>query len=470
MGSCQKIPFLFSHLIAYFLIYIAADERKRMIQEAGGKDSQKAKMGFADMARSVSKRWKLVSEDDKAHYLRLAAIDKQRYYREMNEWYRLNNEDSPEGEESSSPEKSENEDDRKPSPQVDHDKKDKEDPSTAGLKAAPQEHTQGEAMQQAPLHHPSTGLGVAASMQDLGLAQQRLQNDVYASAISQQANLLSLPGDSSNVNSSSHNAGFASALPGTFPQQEHLHQFLEQQASRNQHAAGSTSSPSNPSRAVAAPVAPAGQQMTGGLGSAHSDLAYLQLLQKLHQMQQQQSGYAVPSILQTHQAYAVPPSAYAAGSPAGLLNTSFKPIHDEPHDSTSTTSQGQGPPTRTSPLLAQQGNESSPPGQESKTDRIAAAANYLSSVAAASVPQAAEQEPADDPRGSIRQHLNAMISMGTDKQLQQQRQQQQQQNPRAHPEDGHQEDDKPQARPRQQYQSLASNLGDDALSFFVNTF
>ena len=51
------------------------------------------------MARTVSKRWKSISEEEKAYYVRRAEEEKQRYYQAMNEWYRKNNEDDEDSEE-----------------------------------------------------------------------------------------------------------------------------------------------------------------------------------------------------------------------------------------------------------------------------------------------------------------------------------------------------------------------------------
>ena len=83
-----------------------ADERKRILDSLPDKQSSPkpktshGKIGFTDLARMVSKRWKKIDQHQKAHYEALAQKEKERYYQEMNEWYYQNNKDDEEEEDS----------------------------------------------------------------------------------------------------------------------------------------------------------------------------------------------------------------------------------------------------------------------------------------------------------------------------------------------------------------------------------
>uniref|UniRef100_A0A6U3E7G9 HMG box domain-containing protein n=1 Tax=Entomoneis paludosa TaxID=265537 RepID=A0A6U3E7G9_9STRA len=70
-------------------------ERKRILKSLPkpvGKTKKgrkaKAQMGFTDMARMVAARWKTISKEDKMEYEYLAAMDGERYEKEMAEWKR----------------------------------------------------------------------------------------------------------------------------------------------------------------------------------------------------------------------------------------------------------------------------------------------------------------------------------------------------------------------------------------------
>jgi len=47
------------------------------------------KMLFADLARTVARRWKVIDNETKDRYEELAAQDKNRYQREMKEWEQM---------------------------------------------------------------------------------------------------------------------------------------------------------------------------------------------------------------------------------------------------------------------------------------------------------------------------------------------------------------------------------------------
>mmetsp|Transcript_28520 Transcript_28520/g.59552 ORF Transcript_28520/g.59552 Transcript_28520/m.59552 type:complete len:704 (-) Transcript_28520:138-2249(-) len=79
-------------LNAYNIFFAA--ERQRLLQALPERaaplkkpKSSHGKMGFADMARSVSKRWKSLDPSEKSYYLQLAEQEKQKYYVEMDKWY-----------------------------------------------------------------------------------------------------------------------------------------------------------------------------------------------------------------------------------------------------------------------------------------------------------------------------------------------------------------------------------------------
>jgi len=79
-------------LSAYNLFFQA--ERKRLLQtlpdcrSQGKKKPRKShgKLGFADMARTISARWKSITPQEKAPYDELAKVDTMRYKRQMALW------------------------------------------------------------------------------------------------------------------------------------------------------------------------------------------------------------------------------------------------------------------------------------------------------------------------------------------------------------------------------------------------
>ena len=73
------------------------------IGEQHGSLNVQGKIGFAEMARAVARRWKSISQDEKAPYVLLAEKDKQRYYREMDIWHTTNKEINAERENDSKP-------------------------------------------------------------------------------------------------------------------------------------------------------------------------------------------------------------------------------------------------------------------------------------------------------------------------------------------------------------------------------
>lgn len=79
------------------------EERKRILDQGGAASldtsTNGGKVGFTELARVVSRRWKSLGAADKAPFLRMAEQDKQRYYREMDFWYKLTNQDQHNAEE-----------------------------------------------------------------------------------------------------------------------------------------------------------------------------------------------------------------------------------------------------------------------------------------------------------------------------------------------------------------------------------
>lgn len=66
-------------------------ERQRILEETPTRKEGKprrshGKIGFADLARMIAAKWKSLSKEERAIYDEKAAIDKQRYQREMDEW------------------------------------------------------------------------------------------------------------------------------------------------------------------------------------------------------------------------------------------------------------------------------------------------------------------------------------------------------------------------------------------------
>uniref|UniRef100_A0A7S3KVP0 HMG box domain-containing protein n=1 Tax=Amphora coffeiformis TaxID=265554 RepID=A0A7S3KVP0_9STRA len=76
-------------LTAYNIFF--QQERQRLLKTLparAGVKSKKAhgKIGFAELGRAISRSWKSVTVEQKAYYRKLAAQDKKRYQREMEEW------------------------------------------------------------------------------------------------------------------------------------------------------------------------------------------------------------------------------------------------------------------------------------------------------------------------------------------------------------------------------------------------
>ena len=76
-------------LTAYNIFF--QQERQRLLKTLparAGVKSKKAhgKIGFAELGRAISRSWKSVTAEQKAYYRKLAAQDKKRYQREMEEW------------------------------------------------------------------------------------------------------------------------------------------------------------------------------------------------------------------------------------------------------------------------------------------------------------------------------------------------------------------------------------------------
>ena len=76
-------------LTAYNIFF--QQERQRLLKSLparAGVKSKKAhgKIGFAELGRAISRSWKSVTVEQKAYYRKLAAQDKKRYQREMEEW------------------------------------------------------------------------------------------------------------------------------------------------------------------------------------------------------------------------------------------------------------------------------------------------------------------------------------------------------------------------------------------------
>lgn len=66
-------------------------ERQRILDETPTRKEGKprrshGKIGFADLARMIAAKWKSLSKEERQSYDEKAAIDKQRYQREMEEW------------------------------------------------------------------------------------------------------------------------------------------------------------------------------------------------------------------------------------------------------------------------------------------------------------------------------------------------------------------------------------------------
>lgn len=66
-------------------------ERQKILEETPTRKEGKprrshGKIGFADLARMIAAKWKSLSKEERATYDEKAAIDKQRYQREMEEW------------------------------------------------------------------------------------------------------------------------------------------------------------------------------------------------------------------------------------------------------------------------------------------------------------------------------------------------------------------------------------------------
>jgi hypothetical protein len=67
------------------------NERKEILratpERAGVKPRRShGKIGFADLARNIAANWKSIDPESRAHFDKLAAKDKERYKREMDEW------------------------------------------------------------------------------------------------------------------------------------------------------------------------------------------------------------------------------------------------------------------------------------------------------------------------------------------------------------------------------------------------
>lgn len=76
-------------LTAYNIFF--QQERQRLLKTLparAGVKSKKAhgKIGFAELGRTISRNWKAVTPEQKTYYRKLAAKDKKRYLREMEEW------------------------------------------------------------------------------------------------------------------------------------------------------------------------------------------------------------------------------------------------------------------------------------------------------------------------------------------------------------------------------------------------
>lgn len=70
------------------------DERANILAAAPTRPEGKprrshGKIGFAELARSIAGKWNKIDADTRAHYDSLAATDKKRYLREMDEWKRI---------------------------------------------------------------------------------------------------------------------------------------------------------------------------------------------------------------------------------------------------------------------------------------------------------------------------------------------------------------------------------------------
>lgn len=71
-----------------------ASERKKILEDApirkeGKPRRSHGKIGFADLARSIAAKWKGLTKEERAVYDEKAAVDKDRYVREMEEWKKI---------------------------------------------------------------------------------------------------------------------------------------------------------------------------------------------------------------------------------------------------------------------------------------------------------------------------------------------------------------------------------------------
>lgn len=71
--------------------FFFAQERKLILNEmpirAEGKLRRShGKIGFADLARNIAAKWKTINDEERKQFSDKAAVDKDRYIREMNEW------------------------------------------------------------------------------------------------------------------------------------------------------------------------------------------------------------------------------------------------------------------------------------------------------------------------------------------------------------------------------------------------
>lgn len=75
-------------LSAYNLFF--AEERKRLLHEPNEEKScsgsESSKMGFANLARTVAAKWKLITPQDKVKFQKAAEVERLRYKREMTDW------------------------------------------------------------------------------------------------------------------------------------------------------------------------------------------------------------------------------------------------------------------------------------------------------------------------------------------------------------------------------------------------